>query len=235
MFSNTFYNKYKKNIYSQNGEDGIIEELLNRLNITNGWVCEFGAWDGIFLSNTFNLVKNKNFEGVFIEGDKIKYNDLLNTVKEYPKIIPINAFVDYNIKSDYTLDKILQKTNIPINFDILSIDVDSYDYQIWESLEIYKPKIIIIEINSSIKPDIENHIHTEGIYQGTSFLQMYNLGIKKGYKFILHTGNMFFIRNELFDQLNFNYNDPLENFRINMDEPINEKEHFHKMLRIKRN
>ena len=80
MYSNNFYEQYNYNIYSQNGEDGVIEELLNRLNITNGWVCEFGAWDGIHLSNTFNLIKNKSFNAVLIEGDKNKYIDLLKTV-----------------------------------------------------------------------------------------------------------------------------------------------------------
>ena len=50
---------FKKNIYSQNGEDGILEEILKKLNIKkNGWCCEFGAWDGKHGSNTFNLVKN---------------------------------------------------------------------------------------------------------------------------------------------------------------------------------
>ena len=72
MYTNIFYNKYAKNIYSQNGEDGIIEELLKRLDIKNGWVCEFGAWDGINLSNTFRLVEN-GFNAVFIEGDQNKY------------------------------------------------------------------------------------------------------------------------------------------------------------------
>ena len=43
---------------------------------------------------------------------------------------------------------------------------------------------------------------------------MYDLGIKKGYTFVLHTGNMFFIRSELFDKLNITYDNPLENFRI---------------------
>jgi len=81
LYTNDFYNTYSRDVYSQNGEDGIIEELLKRLNINNGWVCEFGAWDGIYLSNTFNLVE-KGFNAVFIEGDVNKYNDLLNTVKK---------------------------------------------------------------------------------------------------------------------------------------------------------
>jgi hypothetical protein len=40
LYSNYFYKTYAKNIYSQNGEDEIIEELLKRLNINNGWVCD---------------------------------------------------------------------------------------------------------------------------------------------------------------------------------------------------
>ena len=211
MYKNLFYNQYNKNIHSQNGEDGIIEELLKRLNINNGWVCEFGAWDGIYLSNTFNLVKKK-FNAVFIEGDKDKYKDLLKTVETYPNIIPVNAFIEHN-NTENSLDNILKTTTIPIDFDILSIDIDSYDYQVWKSLEIYKPKIVIIEINSSVKVNNEIHIHTPDKYQGTGFKPTYNLGIEKGYTFILHTGNMFFIRNDLFDKLDIKYNDPLENFR----------------------
>lgn len=214
MYSNIFYKKYSKNIYSQNGEDGIIEELLKRLNIENGWVCEFGAWDGIHLSNTFNLLKNKNFNAVFIEGDSNKYNDLLTTVEKFPNIIPIQAYVDHNDTYN-SLDNLLKQTNIPNDFDILSIDIDSYDYQVWKSLIVYKPKIVIIEINSSVKVDDSNWIHTPNKYQGTGFKPTYDLAIEKGYKFILHTGNMFFIRSELFDKLNINYNNPLENFRNN--------------------
>ena len=212
MYSNTFYKKYAKNIYSQNGEDGIVEELLKRLNIQNGWVCEFGAWDGKHLSNTFNLVKNKKFNAVFIEGDKNKYADLLKTVKEFPKIVPIQAMVDHN-DSPNSLDNLLKQTNIPNDFDILSIDIDSFDYQVWKSLKVYKPKIVIIEINSSVKVNNSDWIHTPKKYQGTGFKPTYDLGIEKGYKFILHTGNMFFIRSDLFDNLNITYDNPLENFR----------------------
>ena len=210
LYTNRFYNTYSKNVYSQNGEDGIVEELLKRLNITNGWVCEFGAWDGIHLSNTFNLV-TKGFDAVFIEGDVNKYGDLLKTVNKYNNIIPINAFVDYN-DTQNSLDNLLKKTNIPIDFDILSIDIDSYDYQVWKSLKTYHPKIVIIEINSSVNTNNDNHIHNNNCYSGTGFKPTFDLGIEKGYKFILHTGNMFFIRNDLFDTLNIHYDNPLENF-----------------------
>jgi hypothetical protein len=211
LYTNIFYKKYNKNIYSQNGEDGIVEELLNRLEIKNGWVCEFGAWDGIYLSNTFALIE-KGFKGVYIENNLEKYNDLLKTVKKYPNIKPLNYLVDHNNGAN-TLDNILQYTDIPINFDILSIDIDSYDYQIWKSLKKYKPKIVIIEINSSIDTNNEKHIHTDGIYQGTGFRATFNLAIEKGYTFLLHTGNMFFIENNLFDKINIKYENELENFR----------------------
>ena len=59
------FNKFKKNLYSENGEDGIIQEILRRINFEqNGWCCEFGAWDGKVGSNTFNLVKNFNFKAI---------------------------------------------------------------------------------------------------------------------------------------------------------------------------
>ena len=137
LYTNLFYNTYSKNIYSQNGEDGIVEELLKRLNINNGWVCEFGAWDGIHLSNTFNLVK-KGFNAVFIEGDVNKYNDLLKTVRNYNNIIPINAFVDYN-DTQNSLDNLLKKTNIPID----NSDVKFYKEDLQDYIEMFKRLILI--------------------------------------------------------------------------------------------
>ncbi len=191
----------------------IIQELLNRLNITNGWVCEFGAWDGIHLSNTFNLVKSKNFNAVYIEGDETRYEDLLKTQKTYENITAINSYVSED-KTDYnSLDNILSRTIIPHDFELLSIDIDGFDYQVWKSLAKYQPKIVIIEINSSVHPSNAAHIHCPGMYEGTGFQPTFELGIEKGYTFVLHTGNMFFVRNDLYEKLNMQYSSPLENFR----------------------
>ena len=72
---------YRYNITSQYGEDGIIEEIFNRiLNLEKDfWCCEFGAWDGKLFSNTWNLLNNKHWHGVLIEGDKRKHPELVKT------------------------------------------------------------------------------------------------------------------------------------------------------------
>ena len=177
--------KYKKNVYSQNGEDGIILEILKRLKLNlkkNRWCCEFGAWDGIHGSNTFNLVKNLNYNAIYIEGEKNKYKDLLNTSKRFKKIIPFNKFVDYKKNSLNSLDKILKKTKITKDFDILSIDIDSFDLAVWKSLRKYRPKIVIIEINSGLLPGIKQ-VHGNGKI-GNSFTSTMEYAQKNKYQFI---------------------------------------------------
>lgn len=194
--------KYRHNYFSQNGEDGIIEKLIKELNLGQSlFVCEFGAWDGIYLSNTFNLVTKYNAAALMIEGDNEKYKKLLKTCKKNKNIIPINKFVVPN--GDCSLDKILEVNNFPINFDLLSIDIDSNDLEIWESLIKYKPKIVIIEINSSLTPDItQKHNDKLGLI-GNSFKSTLNVAKKKGYTPIAHTGNLILLNDELLEKIKF--------------------------------
>lgn len=213
-YKNQFFEKYQRNVYSQNGEDGVIQELLRRAEVPleNTWVCEFGAWDGKNLSNTFDLVV-KGANAVYIESDRKRFDALLETAKQYPKIIPVEARVDPNEDSDLSLDSILSATHIDNqNFSVLSIDIDSYDYQIWKSLKKYNPMLVVIEINSGIHPGNMSHIHSE-THQGTGFGPMLELGKQKGYTFVCHTGNMIFARNDIFAKLCVDYVDPVENFR----------------------
>ena len=214
LFSNNFLRKYAKSKYSQFGEDGVIEELIKRLDISrNGWVCEFGAWDGKHFSNTFRLVEDCSYNAVYIEGDKNKYKKLEKTAKEYPNIIPINKYVDHN-DTENSIDNILSKTEIPEDFDILSIDIDGYDYYVFKSMKKYRPKIIIIEIQGYIDPTDNDHIHEPPKYYKTGFRPMFNLGKEKGYTFALTTPNMVFIRDDLFSKSGISYENELENFPL---------------------
>jgi len=184
---------YRANTFSQGGEDGILTELLRRLPSKSNWVCEFGAWDGKQYSNTFKFVE-MGFDAVYIEGREDYFELLKKTCEDYPNIVPVHKMVAY--EGEDILDNILFQTPIAEDFDILSIDIDSFDYQVWKSLEIYQPKIVVIEINSSICPLDVTHIHG-GEKVGTGFLPMAQLAKEKGYVLICHTGNLIFVRNDL--------------------------------------
>nr|WP_075486794.1 hypothetical protein [Prochlorococcus marinus] len=192
---------YRLNIYSQNGEDGIISEILKRLNLDQKelWCVEFGAWDGIHLSNTFALVQRNNWNAVYIEGDKNKYNDLLKTSQKYKNITTVNKFVESDKNHKNSLDNILSRTSLPIDYELLSIDIDSYDLAIFSEYQ-GKPKIVVIEINSSIPPGILQW-HNGKNFIGNSFSSTLLVAKEKGYTLVCHTGNMIFVRNDIVSKL----------------------------------
>jgi len=188
--------EFRFNYFSQNGEDGVVEEIFRRLKINSGWMVEFGAWDGKYASNTFHFLKtHPEMHAVYIEGDKKRYDDLLETTSlMHGQILPINAYITPG--GNNSLDNLLGKTLVPVDFDLLSIDVDSIDYQIWEGFRMYTPKVVIIEIHSSIPLGVE-YVHDGKTKWHTSFESMRKLGNKKGYSCVHHRGNMFFVRNDL--------------------------------------
>jgi len=190
---------YAFNRYSQNGEDGILEELCARLGITRGWCVEFGAWDGKHLSNTYNLLLKHGWQGVDIEGNSERYKDLLVTKAELGgRLHTICALVD--VEGAKSLDKLLSTTPLPRDFDLLSIDIDSVDAQIWESLRDYRPKIVVIEGNSVLPPGILQ-LHSPPKHIGASFSSLVELGHKKKYHLVCHTGNCIFVAGELLEKV----------------------------------
>lgn len=195
---------FRKNIYSQNGEDGILGEILRRLEIRAGAFVEFGAWDGKHLSNTFYLLE-QGWRGIYIESDKNRYQELVDKMKVYSERIElINAFVEPVGES--SLDNLLASTRINREFEVLSIDVDSCDWQIWQSFRNYDPKIVIIEIESTIPVGIyQTHRGTET--PRSSFTATVDLGSKKGYTLVCHTGNLIFVKNNLVPDLKLPEND----------------------------
>jgi hypothetical protein len=184
---------YKKNFFSQNGEDGIIQETLKRIgNSIDRQCCEVGAFDGMHLSNTYNLIKKKKYKALLIESNKKTYNKLLKNIPD-SKIIKINEAVGFEQKNK--LDFFLDKFNFNKDFDFLSIDIDGADYHVFKDLNIYKPKLICIEFNYTIPNDVifiqEKKIK---INQGSSAAALINLAKEKEYYPIAATFcNLFFI------------------------------------------
>lgn len=170
---------FSRNEHSQFGEDGIIEAILDCIPTKDKWCVEFGAWDGLHLSNTYSLIKNKGYKSVLIEADGDKFKELSKNLEKFNAIL-VNKFVTFD--GENTLDNILSKTAIPKDFDLLSIDIDGNDFHIFESLSLYKPKIICIECNPTIPNEVAYVQPRDfSVKHGSSARSIYELALKKGY------------------------------------------------------
>lgn len=185
---------------SQNGEDGILRRIFSLLEIDRGWAVEFGAWDGVFLSNTHALIRDSGWKAVLIEANPDRFVELERNLAPYD-VVCLNRFVTF--QQPDRLDDLLAGTPIPQDFDLLSIDIDGNDYHVWDSLENYRPKVVAIEIN----PTMPNHIEfvqarDMSVRHGSSLLAMEKLAERKGYELAAVTAcNGIFVRSDLYDSL----------------------------------
>lgn len=190
---------YRRNVTSQYGEDGIIERIFDLVGARNRWCCELGAWDGKHFSNTWNLIANKGWSGVLIEGEPERFEDLQRThAAAGARAHLVNAFV--GIAPGSLLDDYLRDAGAPSNLDLLSIDVDGNDWHIWNALLDFRPRVVVIELNPSIENDIY-FVQDYGprIHHGASLLALVELGKSKGYELVASTGgNAFFVLSELY-------------------------------------
>lgn len=185
IHDSSWLNLKRSDVTSQNGEDGVLAAIFERIGIRTWWCVELGAHDGKTWSNTWNLRKNHGWTGILIEQNA-------QLVEECKENAMDNDIVVHGTVGD-DLDRILLQTMIPKNFDLLSIDVDGEDQAIWRSLIHYKPLVVVIEVNSSFLP---------GVIHKSSISCMVNLAKLKGYELALHTGNCIFVQSKFAHLLN---------------------------------
>jgi len=178
-----FLHKYAKNYhYSQNGEEGILSECQRR-GISIFHCVEIGAHDGRFCSNTAMVIESDTavVTGLFVEADYALYQQCKSNWKHNPLVRiqcsrvdgrNVNAFVDDDC-------------------DLLSIDTDGSDYEIFCGMQA-RPKIVIVEIDSSIEPPSER-VNSDG---GVGYWTMTVAALERGYLVICHTGNLILCRQE---------------------------------------
>ena len=186
---------YKSNVYSQNGEDGVIAVILERIGIKMGWCCELGAWDGIHLSNCRHLIEQGWF-ALMIEGNPVRFENLVSNYAKNPSVTCLNRYIDTEKNS---LSTIFDANGIR-HLDFLSIDVDGLDYEIFEALD-FRPKVICIEVNAAHNPGSEARISRDIAKNniGQSLQTFVEIGEKKGYSLVCYTGNAFFVRDDLIE------------------------------------
>lgn len=214
--------KFAKNVTSQNGEDGIIEHIVEVISPENKYCVEFGAWDGKHFSNCYNLIANKAWKGAMIEANATKYQELQATYSTNPDVACINKLVQF--EGHDSLDNILDQICAPKDLGVLSIDIDGNDYHIWQSLKKYTPELIIIEFNPTVPNDvIFIQDKSVGVSQGCSLLSLILLGKELGYELACCTAwNAFFVKAEKLHALGI-----VDNFIHKMYAPIQDGRIFH--------
>lgn len=162
------------NSFSQFGEDGIIDRIFRTIKPESKFCVEFGASDGLYLSNTARLWL-RGWKALLIECDDDAYNRLVQNTAGYD-CITLNKKVD---TQENSIDKIwMDNGRIPI--DLMTIDVDGDDYYIFKSMKRARPRVLVCEYNPTIPNDVEV-IPEQGNYMGCSILSLLQLGLEKRY------------------------------------------------------
>lgn len=181
--------KYGSDTNSQNGEDGIIGEIFERIGTTTRFCCEFGAWDGIFLSNCRKLVM-EGWSSLMIEGVPERFQVLVRNYQDNKQVIAVNCFVD---DKDNSLGRIIARNSIP-QLDFLSVDIDGFDFEILECLDV-RPRVICIEVNAGHSPSAQDRIPPAIAKDnvGQPLRLFVEQAKKMGYDLVCYNGNAFFV------------------------------------------
>jgi hypothetical protein len=184
--------QYERQVYSQCGEDGVIARIFECIGETNRSFVEFGARDGVELSNTANLRLHHGWQGLLMDGDARADDPLVR--REFITAENIN--------------ELLVKWRVPARPDLMSIDLDGNDYWIWKALDAVLPRVVIVEYNvffglhvSKAMAYNPTHVWDETSYHGASIAAMHALGDQKGYALVYtdtYAPNAYFVlRSEL--------------------------------------
>ena len=136
-------NQHEFRVYSQSGQDGIIQEIFRRIGSTNKVFVEFGVGaGGGFENNTTYLLAN-GWNGCWIEADSIACERIRRQMNHLIasgalQLLPARV-------TQETIIALFEQLNVPLEFDLLSIDIDSCDYWVWKKLSRYRPRVVVIE------------------------------------------------------------------------------------------
>ena len=136
-------NDYEFKVFSQWGEDGIIDYLISNLEIKNKTFIEFGV-ENYSEANTKFLLLNKNWSGFILDSS----NENVKNIQEKEVYWKYSLNVKCEFITKENVNSVLRLSNFDKNLGLLSIDIDGNDYWIWEEIKDFDPSIVVIEYNS---------------------------------------------------------------------------------------
>jgi hypothetical protein len=195
--------RFEHQVFSQNGEDGALQEIFRRIGITDRRFVEIGVGDGLENNTVFWLAQG--WHGWWLEGDA----KLVAGIREHfwqplakGDLVLREAF----IKSE-NIAALLAELKIPTEFDLFSVDIDRNTWFIWQALKSYRPRVVVVEYNASWPATVDwtveyraDMVHNCSAYMGASLQAYERLGAELGYALVgcdLGGINAYFVRRDL--------------------------------------
>jgi len=192
-------------VFSQWGDDGIIQWLVNNLEFPNKTFVEFGV-ENYRESNTRFLMMNDNWSGLVMDGAESNVAQIINS--EYFWKYTLSAKAVF-IGTD-NINRLLSSSGLDKEVGILHVDLDGNDYWIWKEINVISPILVILEYNSVFGIDraittpydkafFRTNAHYDNLYFGASLRALHQLSADKGYAFIGSNSagnNAYFVRND---------------------------------------
>lgn len=193
-------------VFSQFGEDGIIEWLTSHVNLPNHRFVEFGV-ETFQEANCRFLMINRNWRGFVMDG----HQGNIAALQTDPWVYQCDLAARAAFITAENINSLLAAASFSGPLGLLSIDLDGNDYWVWKAISVVSPAIVVCEYNGTLgntrpiavpyRADFDRFkSHYSGVYQGCSITALQHLAEQLGYTFVgtdSHGVNAFFVRNDL--------------------------------------
>lgn len=194
-------------VFSQFGEDGIIQFLLahTRIEAHERAFVEFGV-ESYTEANTRLLVLKDYWRGLVMDGSAANVASIRNSSLYWRHdLTAVNAWIDRD-----NINDLIRAAGFAGDIGLLSIDVDGNDYWILEALCVVRPVILVCEWNAIFGAERavtvpyvadfhRTRAHYSNLYWGASIAALQRLARTKGYELVGSNragNNLFFVRRD---------------------------------------
>jgi hypothetical protein len=190
-------------VYSQWGEDGIIDHLVSHVAIGNRTFVEFGV-ENYTEANTIFLLKHRSWRGLVIDGSK----EHVDAIRSSALMWRHDLRAECSFITRDNINDIIRRNGIEGDIGLLSIDIDGNDYWVWEAISVVNPRVVVSEYNSLFGPRAKistpyradfhrTQADPSNMYYGASISALADLAARRGYTLVAGNSagnNVFFVR-----------------------------------------
>lgn len=197
-------------VFSQGDEDGKVLYIFSLIGFKNK-ICVDMAFESPYGSNSTNLILNWGFTGLLIEA-----NDQTSTKAFFNLHQDTCVYPPTSIRAWITAENVNElciNNGVTGEVDFFSLDMDGVDYHIWKSLNVIQPRVVLVEYQDILGPDVSitvpyksdfNRHDMHEDFHGASLSAFVQLGKEKGYRLVgtnLLGYNAFFVKNGIGDDV----------------------------------